>query len=268
MHGIKSSYRILAGAVFATVLALLPSCGSKDSRPLVLVDVPVDGVDPGNQIDVKVLVGDRTVAEQKYPRGSAATAHLGIYLPSGTIGDATVVVSIVAGGCAIATGTSSAPVPVKAGETSAAVIVTLVATNACGASSDGGLPAALDGGVDQLGEADVGHGGSDTLSDSAVADAVDAATAGDVAHEVAEPRADAAVPVADAPMDLTVPVEVAATGPEVGPDSSADVPTTMNVLGNCTQYTHSKLGSDGGAQDWGFRRLVFSPDGKYLVSFG
>src|SRR5664279_1188967 len=234
MNDMKSFYRILAGVMLATALALLPSCGSKDSRSLVLVDVPVTGfADPGNQIDVKVRVGDSTVAEQKYPTGSAATAHLGIYLPSGTDGQVTVVVSIVASGCAIATGTSS--VPVKSGETSAVVTITLVATNACGVATDAGIPAPSDGGADQA-VVDAGSRGADTSSVS-----VDVATAGtELGSAIPDAAPDRAGLVVDAPMDLPVPVEVAAPGPDLGPDSPADAPTTMNLLANCTKYTHSK----------------------------
>jgi hypothetical protein len=267
MSNRKSFRRVLAGVAFATALALLPSCGSNDGRSLVLVDVPVAGfANPENHIDVKVRVGDSPVAEQTYPLGSGTTTHLGIYLPSGTDGDVTVVASIVDGnGCAVAAGTS--PAAVKAGETSKVVTITLVATNACGPFLDGGVPAPSDGGVDQ---AVVDAGSRDADAPSVSADVPPVVSEAGSASPDATPEAapDVAGPVVDAPMDLPMPVEVAGPGPDLGPDSAADAPTTMNILGNCTKYTHSKLGSDGGAQDWGIRRLAFSPDGKYLVSFG
>ena len=80
------------------------------------------------------------------------------------------------------------------------------------------------------------------------------------------------VVVVDAPADgaaLDVPAAV-----EVAPDGSADGasaeagPTTVDVLRNCTAYTHSLTYSGWVIGDWGLVQLAFSPDGKHLVSFG
>ena len=51
---------------------------------------------------------------------------------------------------------------------------------------------------------------------------------------------------------------------DTGADSAEAGPTAMNVLRSCQTYNHS----DSTGTYWGIRQVVFSPDGKYLISVG
>jgi WD40 repeat protein len=266
--------RALAGALFAAALAMVPACGSKDQRPLVVVDVPLGTyAGAGTTVKVTVVLDGAQVAEKSVLSAQVTTGKIGIYLPSGSSGSATVTVTVSdASGCVIASGSSTAAVAVKAGEISATVSITLLPAGPCvGAGVDASVIPPVDGGaadgpgVDAPGAVDT----QSTALDGVAADArspvldveaVDTASLADV-------KADVAVPAIDVAVDVSTPD--LPTGPDLGPDGPVDAPaTTMNVLANCKSHTHVKLDSTGKAQDWGIRQLAFSPDGTILVSFG
>jgi WD40 repeat protein len=273
---LPSRYRRVA-MLFAAALALLPACGSKDQRPLVLVDAQL-GTYAGAGTTVKVTVTlDGQPTEKSLPSAQANAGKIGIYLPAGTSGNATIKVDVIdASGCVIASGSTTAPVAVKAGETTAAVSIILSQAGSCGldgGAPDGGAPAPVDSGV-----ADSPGGETPAAVDSRLPvldgppTSVDVQPVGQDAAspDLASPvdaKPDVAVQPLDAPVDLATPDLLA--GPDLGPDGPVDAPpTTMNVLSNCTAYTHSVKNSLGVIADWGIRQLAFSPDGKSLISFG
>ena len=273
--------RAAVGALFTMALALVPAC--KDNRPLVLVDVPL-GTYAGAGTTVKVTVtldnGQATV--KTVDSAQAPSGKIGIYLPSGSSGNATVTVAVIdASGCVIAIGSSSAPVAVKAGEATAPVSISLSAAGPC--VLDGGVPdsaAPVDSGV-----AD-GPGGEVSLREDSLSTGVDSLSpvvdgppslvdvqvAGkdvqvlDLAS-AADLLTDVVLQAPDAPVDMAMSDLPA--GFDVGSDGAVDAPlTTLNVLANCTAYTHSTKDSTGAIKDWGIRQLAFSPDGANLISFG
>lgn len=274
--------RAVAGALFAAVLAMVPACGSKDERPLVLVDVPLGtNAGAGTTVKVTVVLNGSQVTEQNVPSTQLASGKIGIYLPSGSSGSATVTVVVSdASGCVIASGSSTAAVAVKAGEISATVSITLLPAGPC--VGDGSVAPPVDSGV-----AD-GPGGGDApgvVDSQPVLDGtpvvVDSQPIGpdvqilapDVqALDLAAPadaKVDVLIPTQDAGVDVTTPD--LPVSPDLGPDSAVDVPpttTTMNIMANCTAYTHTKKDSTGKIQDWAVYQTAFSPDGKILISFG
>jgi len=269
--------RAVAGALFAAALAMVPACGSKDERPLVVVDVPLGTyAGAGTTVKVTVVLDSSQVTELSVPSTDVGSAKIGVYLPSGSSGSATVTVSVSdASGCVIASGSSSAAVAVKAGEISAPVSITLLPAGPC--VGDGSIPPTVDGGavdgpgVDAPGAADTQPAALDgpavvvdTHPLATEVPALDSAPFADAKADVVIPALDGAVDVStpDLPADLP-------PGPDLGPDGPVDAPpTTMNVLANCTPYTHSKKDSAGVAQDWGVYQTAFTPDGKILISFG
>ncbi len=285
MMNLELSCRV---ALFAVALALLPACGSKDQRPLVLVDAPL-GTFAASGATVKVTVAldnNGPVTEKDVSVAQDSSGKLGIYLPSGSSGTATITVAVIAGSCVIASGTVT-DIVVKAGEISAAVSIPLSAAGPCGQDGgalDSGAPALPDGGV-----ADGPGGESAVIVDSRppaldgphVSVDVEPAGADGAAVDLVSPsdaRTDVAIQNPDAPEDVPH-VDLAAgpdAGPDVGPDLGPDSPTgpvdapptTMNVLANCKAYTHSTKDSTGAIEDWGIRQLAFSPDGANLISFG
>ena len=276
--------RAAAGALFAAALALLPACGSTDKRPLVLVDVPLGSyATAGATVRVTVTLDNGQVTVKTLGAADATSGKIGVYLPSDSGGNATVTVDVIdASGCVVASGSSTAAVAVKAGEKSAPVSIALLAAGPCvldGGASDGSPPPPIDSAVADSRGGDVPVGvdslppGADSLPpvldgspssldgqpDGTDVQALDA-SAPDAKADVASLPLDAAADVAQADLLVT---------PDLGPDGPVDAPlTTMSVLSSCTPYTHSKKNSTGAAQDWGIRQLVFSPDGKLLVSFG
>jgi WD40 repeat protein len=277
--------RAFAGALFAAVLALVPACGSKDNRPLVVVDVPL-GTYAGAGATVKITISLDGVqaAEHTVPSTQVAAGKIGVYLPTGSHGNATVTVAVSdASGCLIASGSSTAPVTVKAGEISTTVSITLLPAGPC--VVDGSVAPPVDSGVAD-GPGSDAPGAVDSQppvldGPPVVVDVVDAQPLGpDV------PVSGSDVPVlgldasADAKFDVAIPtpdvaVDVATAdllaSPDHGPDSPADAPpttTTMNIMANCTPYTHTKKDSTGKIQDWAVYQTAFSPDGKTLISFG
>lgn len=70
----------------------------------------------------------------------------------------------------------------------------------------------------------------------------------------------------DQPVDASVAPDLA---PDVGEDAT-DVAgvTTLNVFGNCSPYTHTRIDSQGKPFTYGIRGVTFTPDGRYLMSFG
>ena len=270
--------RAVAGALFAAVLAMVPACGSKDERPLVLVDVPLGtNAGAGTTVKVTVVINGTPVAEQTVPSTQVASGKIGVYLPAGSSGSATVTVAVSdASGCVIASGSSTAAVAVKAGEISATVSITLLPAGPC--VVDGSVSPPVDSGV-----AD-GPGGGDAPgvvdSQPTVLDGpsvvVDTQPVGPDVHvsdtaSFADAKSEVAIPTEDVAVDVStpdLPVDLPA-GPDLGPDGPVDAPpTTMNIMANCTAYTHTKKDSTGKIQDWAVYQTAFSPDGKTLVSFG
>jgi WD40 repeat protein len=85
----------------------------------------------------------------------------------------------------------------------------------------------------------------------------------------ADAKVEVLIPTQDAGVDVTTPD--LPVGPDLGPDSAVDVPpttTTMNILANCTAYTHTQKDSTGVIEDWAVYQVAFTPDGKTLISFG
>jgi WD40 repeat protein len=220
---------------------------------------------------------------ESIPSSQDSTGKLGIYLAPDSSGGATVKVDVLdANGCVIASGSGTA-VGVKAGETTAPVSIVLYpASVPCGPDAgvpDSGAPSPADGGVADGPGGDAPTGadvpppvpdGPSTLADLPPVGgdtvAPDLASPADAKTDVAIPNPD--VPEDVRPADLPVSSDLP-TSPDLGPDGPVDAPpTTLNVLANCTNYTHSKTDSSGKAQDWGIRQLAFSPDGKILISFG
>jgi len=271
--------RISAGALVAAVWALLPACGSKDQRPLVLVDAPLGAyAASGSTVKITVALDNNGPVTEKVVNVSQdSSGELGIYLPSGSSGNATVTVEILdASGCVIAHGTFSS-VAVKAGEISAVASINLLVAGPCGidgGAADSAPPSSLDGSV-----ADGPGGETAVIVDTRPA-AVDGAPVSmdvepagadvavlDLPSPADDAKADVASPTPDVPDD--VPHVDLAAGPDLGADGPVDAPTTtMNVLASCKAYTHSLKDSKGAIEDWGIRQLAFSPDGANLVSFG
>jgi len=142
--------RAVVGALVAAALAMVPACGSKDERPLVLVDAPLGTYTAtGTTVKITVVLDGSQVTEQTVPLTQVASGKIGVYLPSGSSGSATVTVAVSnASGCVIASGSSTAAV--KAGEISASVSITLLSTGLCvvdAGAPDGSAPLPVDTGV-------------------------------------------------------------------------------------------------------------------------
>jgi WD40 repeat protein len=272
-----SRYRRAAvGALFAASLVLLPACGSKDQRPLVLVDAQL-GPYATSGATVKVTVAldnNGPVTEQVVSVAQASSGKLGIYLPAGSGGNATVTVEILdASGCVLAHGSFSS-VAVKAGEISAVASINLLVAGPCG--TDGSVPPPADAGVADGQVADRPGGDAPVVVDShpTVADGplapVDTQALGPDVQvlDLADP-ADARFDVAISTPEVAVDVPMAdlLASPDLGPDATPTI-TTMNIMANCTAYTHTKKDSTGKIQDWAVYQTAFSPDGKTLISFG
>jgi hypothetical protein len=273
-----------AAVLFVAALTLLPACGSSDQRPLVLVDAPL-GTNAGDGRTVRVTVtpdnGPPTVKE--IPSLQDPSGKLGIYLPAGSSGNVTIKVDVIgaSGGCVVASGTVTS-VSVKAGETTAAVAISLSEQGPCtqgdGGASDAVLLPPADGGIaDGPGATGPEVSGNDALS------APDAPADGPLANsdgpllgkDVATPDL-TLLPDAQADLptvSLDVPAEAPAPDTRLGPDFGPDGPvdgafTTMNVFGHCATYTHSTLTSTGTPGDFVVRQVIFTPDGRNLVSLG
>ena len=259
--------RAAGGAVLLATLALVSACSSSDKRPLLLFNV---NAFPGAAtVEAVVSVGGAQVADEFISVNP--TGKYGVYLPSGTSGKVDLSVLVYDGAsCFLASG-SPAPVTVSPGEKSGPVTVPLTASpDSC--LRDGGVPDTL---VAPPG--DVGG-----LPDVTV---VEVAMGPDLAPIVPAdaPAAEAQAPdvlLRDLPATLDVPADEptpdALVTADVAPDGAAERPfvmtevgaTTLGVLHTCTPYTHSETFSDGTIGDWAVLKLVFSPDGKYLTSFG
>jgi WD40 repeat protein len=284
IHLLSRYRRTAAGVLFAAALALVPACGSKDQRPLVLVDVPLSSY-PGkdNGVQVTVTIDNKQVAQKSIPEGDAASGSIGIYLPAGTSGTATVTVVVTdRNGCVIAIGSSAInAVAVTPGERSAPVSIPLSAQGPClldGGTSDVAPPPLADASVADGPSGAAMDSGSDPLA-SVDALAPDGPLAildtlplfKDVASADVAPLADVQPDLPHGPFDVAADVfpPDALPGPEAGPDGPVDgAATTMNIFGHCATYTHSTLTSTNTPGDFVVRQFVFTPDGKNLISFG
>ncbi len=271
--------RGVAGALFAAVLALLSACGSGDQRPLVLVNVPLGTYAvPGNTVQVTITLDGVQAAQKILGASDASSGNIGIYLPSGSSGTASVTVVVLdASGCAIATGSGDTSVTARAGKTSGPVSVTLSPSAVSCVPDDGGVDGKTstpaDAGVRDgpRGDASTGVDVSpavpdgppvlvDTQPGHVDAPASDVVSASDTKPDAAGQNPD--VPEDGSPADLPA-------SPDLGPDGPVDAPpTTMNIMANCTAYTHALKDSTGAIEDWAVYQVAFSPDGKVLISFG
>jgi WD40 repeat protein len=244
---------------FFVAVAAMAACSSSDNRPLLLVDVNALASLPSAQSVVLTVTVENTGTTEAGATSSTtmteavdASGKYGVYLADGTSGIATVVAAVYgAGNCLIAQGPGNRSVVVSPGETSGPVIITLVPVSFCG--GDGAVPdvATGDGGAEQ--EAGAIDSAMDGSSD---ADEENADVPQTLDTQADGPGLDQIAPL-DAPSpDLPPALD---TGPEVNASS---------IFKHCTSYTHTKTLSDGTYADFGVRRVVFSPDGQYMVSVG
>jgi WD40 repeat protein len=280
----------------ALVFCALSACSSsseQDKQPLVLISAPLGAFAPqASWVDISVIVANvptpRRIAADRYGDGK-----IGVYLPAGTSGDATVVVTVSdASSCAIAIGASAAPVKVKPGETTPVVSITLTASPTPCGPSDGGAPASDDGSVgpETSGlevappdtrriENEVGVGvevGVAVESGSSLPDSgADVVAPIEARPEVgSEPDLAPDSPVgspdlltSDQALDratdaLPVGPDLA-VGPDLGPDALV---TTANVFTHCSTYSHVRTG--GSDSNLIMSRVIFSPDKKNLITCG
>jgi hypothetical protein len=279
---LKNRFLPLAGRAPLLAVALLVACSSSDQRPLVLVNVPVSDYPSAQTVVVDVVVQGFDTSQLMVDltpgtAGATAGGHYGVYLTSGTSGNATVIVSVRdAAHCELASG-NMPDVPVSPGQTSGPVIIPLT-PSAVSCVPDAGpgpdtLPPPADvatptevGGPDLAAGVDGGPGdvlaGDAARPDGVLPDAgADVPIGADVAGDA--PAPDVALPIdveADGAADLLSGIDLPVADAEVGP-------TTMNVFRNCSSYVHAEIFSDGPG-DWGVTQLVFTPDGQNLVSYG
>jgi WD40 repeat protein len=272
IHQLFGRFRHLILA--ALLVAGIAACSSSDKRPLVVIETPL-GVYGTSAATVQISVTLASGASTQNTVSVTAdyTGKLGIYLPADSSGSGMVTVTVLdASSCPIATGVVA--MTVTAGEiTNVGAIALSPVTGGCGSSADSGVvdagtPGTVDGGVGQDGAGIDGASGSDAQPTG-----LDGPL---VAIDTQPTHLDAAVadlpvvpdaPIADAPADL--PVADAYVAPDLGPDSSPDAPpTTMQLFARCRSYTHSKLTSTGEPGDWVVRGVMFTPDGRHLVSLG
>jgi WD40 repeat protein len=85
----------------------------------------------------------------------------------------------------------------------------------------------------------------------------------DVTPDLGAPPIDVA---SDQPADNRVSLDGLS---DLGPDATDSASSTAsNIFANCRQYTHTRVDSQGKPYTFGVRDVAFTPDGKYLVSFG
>ena len=267
-HGFRRSRTTMA---LLACLASLAACSSDDKRPLVRLEVPL-GTYAVPVATVSILATDGDTDLASMTRAPDPDARYGLYLPGGTSGTVQIFVSVEgSGGCVLATGGVDGVV-VTPGERTDFITVPLSPTGDLCLGEDAGMPdtavppeevgAPLDTSRSDV-DAATGEvatppvdGGRDAGVDTQVSDGVSP----DVIAEVG----------ADGPGDVPIGADAADASslPDVQPDNAEAGPTTMSVFRNCASYTHSELTSQDAAADWGILQVAFSPDGKYLVSFG
>ena len=268
----RSRRWVVNWTLLIAIFAFGAACSSDKAESLLLVNVPLGVLPPtASTMAFTVLVDGQQVAQEVHGVAENAEGKYGIYLPSSASGSATLSVVVAdASGCVVATG-AGGPVSISAGEKSAPVVVTLTpATTPCGAI-DGGLPdtsapSGIDGGVGDLvtGETSPAIDGSFPGTDAGRNDVPPSDVRNDVVGDVTI--------AADRPADL--PTTDVALPAEVGGDTDAvdatpDAPPSItSIFRNCTEYTHSVTFSNGDVGDWPVLKLIFTPDGKNLVSFG
>jgi hypothetical protein len=234
------------------LLALLGACSSNEVRSLVEVDVsPGPGV-VVDSVDVTVMPAAGAAVVRTFPWSQAQNNVLkvGIYVPAGVTGHADVSASGSSNGTAVARA-AAVGIDLAEGGTVAAQLVLSLTT-------PGGDH---DAGPDALGP-DVEPG----TGDDASSDAADAG-AGDDAADAPPPPVDMAYDTAaDLPPDLAPD-----RGPDLAPDMPPDTaPPDPPSLVKCTEYKHgaNECVLETRAGDWSLYSVVFSPDGKFLVTGG
>jgi WD40 repeat protein len=260
------------------------ACSSSDDRPLVLVSAPLGPfAGAATKVEVTVSLGTVAHAESLLAR-DYGSGNVGIYLPAGSRGDASVTVGVTdASACTIASGTSATPVRVAPGERTSVVSITLVAaTGPCGSRVDGGLDldasslevatnpgapidglawldaGALDGPRVDLGGVDLGPPTEARPETPYIPDAPSIPDAPVDAFRAAPDAALEAVVRADLPLNR-----------ELGAEASTDAPpSTSELLSHCTTYQHSATASAGGITYLTVSRILFTPDRKVVISFG
>jgi WD40 repeat protein len=264
--------RVASRALIVSAFALLSAC-SGDKESLLLVNAPIPSYAVGAaMLNVYVYVKGEQVAFYQIDATTNSEGKHGFYLPASASGDATVAIVVLnAAGCSLAEG-SGGPVAISPSKTSRPMVVTFQpSTTPCG----------TDAGVDAAPGAEVGDGG---VIDVLRADVSVSAEAGPAIDGPALDVAQIEAQLPDAAPDASLYPEVsadrpsddAALVPEVGIDGSSIVVDTnpdvvvtpSSVLRNCTSYTHTVTFSSGTIGDWPIQKLVFSPAGNNLFSYG
>ena len=273
-HGLGRGGATLA--LVASLALLLSACSSDDKRPLVQVNVALGTYAvPVETVAIAATAGEIQLSQMSIPPN--ANGKYGLYLPDGTSGTVAVHVSVLgSGGCVLATG-SVGGVKVTPGETTKPVDVQLTssgdlclgdaaAPDTAAPSEEVALPLDTSSSdVDSAGDVTTPpvDSGPDAGADPRGPDG----GASDVPSiDTAVDQAPALDGGADGPADLPIGADAAdaPAAPDTLPDSAEAGPTTINVLRSCQTYNHS----DSTGTYWTILQVVFSPDGKYLVSVG
>jgi len=268
MSHIVARIRPVVLGAFA-LLSLLPAC-SDDKDTLVLVSTPVTAYPTAAKVEVTVTPTGAAAVIRDFTAAEANSGNLGVLMPHDTSGSAAIAVVVLdAGNNRIAQGATTATGITAGGKAGpfAVALSPITVAGVDGGAGDAGTPPA-DGPTSAQPDTQMGMD-RQTVDTGASDVAADIVHAEDVGADVSSVQPDTGPAGLDTAADAPLPD--APLGKDLGPDVSPDLPTTMNVLAHCTQYTHTATFGTGDAAtvaDFGVRQLVFSPDGKTLVSFG